>query len=74
MPYLNVLVYKTPNEFKSDMYHKPTDNRDYLHFDSCHPHHTKTNTPFTLAKTICTIVDDPEICSKRLNELKDSLR
>ena len=74
IPFLNVLIYKGDRELKCDVYYKETDNREYLHFNSSHPHHTKSNIPFTLARTICTIVDDREICAKRLTELKFTLK
>ena len=72
--YLNVTIYKDGPTLKCDIYYKETDNRQYLHFNSCHPHHNKINVPFTLAKMICTIVDDRDICLKRLEELKHYLR
>ena len=68
--YLNVSIYKTESSLQCDIFYKDTDNREYLHFDSCHPHHTKCNVPYTLAKMICTIVDDRTVCLKRLNELR----
>ena len=60
IPYLNIVIYKGDNSLMCDMYCKPTDTREYLPFDSCHPHHTKANIPLTLARTICTIVEDRE--------------
>lgn len=72
--YLNVIVYKGDEELKCDIFYKETDNREYLHYNSCHPKHTRNNIPFTLAKTICTIVDDRLLCSERLEELKFYLR
>jgi len=41
----------------TDLYEKPTDSHNYLHFDSCHPRHTKTSLPysqFLRIKRICT--------------------
>ena len=68
--FLNVLLYKENNSLKTDIFYKKTDSHDYLPFGSCHPRHTKQNIPYTLARMICTIVDDPTRKNYRLAELK----
>ena len=40
----------------TDIYYKPTDSKQYLFFNSCHPKHTKTSIPFSLADRIRSIV------------------
>ena len=55
---------------KTDIYYKKTDSHEYLPFNSNHPRHVKEAIPFNLARSICTIVDDPERKMKRLDELK----
>ncbi len=42
----------------TDLYQKPTDSQQYVHFKSCHPSHTKGNLSFNLAGRICTIVEN----------------
>ena len=38
VPFLNTIVYRTENnELFTRTYHKPTDNKQYLHFHSAHP-------------------------------------
>ena len=72
--FLNILIYKDKNGLKCDMYFKPTDTREYLPFNSCHPHHTKVNIPFTLARNICTIVEDRDRRYKQLSDLNQHLK
>lgn len=69
VPFLNLLIYKQNNHILTDIYYKDTDTHDYLPFNSCHPRHTTTNIPGTLARMICTIVDDPGLRAHRLQEL-----
>ena len=71
--FLNILIYKDKKGLKCDMYFKPTDTREYLPFNSCHPHHTKVNIPFTLARNICTIVEDRDRLYKQLGDLYQHL-
>ena len=70
LSFLNVLLYIDNNKLLTDVYYKNTDSHDYLPFNSCHPRHIKTNIPKTLARIICTIVQDPDRKLLRLRELK----
>ncbi len=38
--FLDVKVYKSGNRLCTDLFTKPTDTHQYLHFSSCHPLHT----------------------------------
>ena len=73
LPFLNVFLYIEQNQLLTDIYYKKTDSHDYLPFNSCHPRHIKVNIPKTLARTICTIVQDPFRKLFRLRELKNWL-
>lgn len=73
IPFLEVLVEKKGNEISTDIYFKPTDTQQYLHFGSCHPRHTKRSIPYNLARRICTIVSDDDTKIQRLEELKNYL-
>ena len=53
----------------TDVYYKPTNSHDYLHFDSFHPDHTIDNIPYCLAKRIIVFCSDEEIMEGRLVEL-----
>jgi hypothetical protein len=67
--FLDIVVYKEDTMIKTDIFHKPTDTFQYLHFSSCHPRHIKNNIPFNLARRICTIVSDEQRKEQRLKEL-----
>ena len=44
----------------TQIFNKDTECDTYLPFQSCHPHHTKTNIPFGLAKNVRRLADDIE--------------
>lgn len=73
IPFLDIMVEITNKEIHTDIYYKPTDTHQYLHFKSCHPRHTKTNIPYNLARRICTIVSSKDKQKQRLNDLKNML-
>lgn len=70
IPFLDVLVKKTDCNIDTDIYYKPTDTHQYLHFNSCHPRHTKRAIPYNLSRRICTIVSDPSTRNQRLEEMR----
>ena len=74
LPFLDVLVKKVNCKIETDIFYKPTDSKQYLIFNSCHPKHTKENIPFGLARRLCTIVSDEQILTKRIDELKTYLK
>ena len=73
VPFLDIFVKKDNTHIITDIFHKPTDTKQYLNFYSCHPRHTKLNIPFNLARRVCTIVSEPILRKQRLAELKISL-
>ena len=70
MPFLDILLIRHGNLLITDLYRKPTDSMNYLHFKSNHPSHTKRNIPFNVARRISTIVTNAELRELRLKELK----
>lgn len=68
--YLDILVLKNQETISTDIFFKPTNNFNYIPFNSNHPRHVKRNIPYNLANRIKTIVSDTELCNKRLNEMK----
>ena len=58
-------------EVKLDVFRKPTDSFNFLHFESCHPIYTRNNIALSLAKRIVRITSHNR--DVRLNELIDSL-
>lgn len=74
IPFLDVLISKCGENIITDIYYKPIDTHQYLHFSSCHQGLTKRASQFNLAMRICTIVSDDERINERLHELKASLK
>ena len=60
LPFLDVIVKKRNTRITTDIYYKVMDTHQYLHFGSCHPHHTKTSIPYNLARRKCTIVSEKD--------------
>ena len=58
IPFLDTIVYKTENnELFTRAYHKPTDNKQYLHFHSAPPRKQKESVPYGLlirSRRICS--------------------
>lgn len=73
LPFLDVLVKLKGDQIETDIYYKPTDSKQYLLFNSCHPKHTKQNIPFSLARRLCTIISNRDVLHLRLNELNKFL-
>lgn len=71
--FLSLRLYKVNNKIQIDVHYKDTNQHTYLHFHSCHPTHVKRGVPFTLARRLCQIVDDPNKLKLRLNELSNFL-
>ena len=69
MPFLDILILNNDGTLETDIYYKDTDSHNYVPFNSCHPHHTKINIPYSLARRICTIVDNQARRDKRLEEM-----
>ena len=53
---------------------KPADTRQCLLFSSNHRNHCKKNIPFTLAQSICTIVENQQQKFEHLSEVKEDLK
>ena len=58
-------------ELELDIYRKPTDSYNYLHYSSSHPHHTRNNIALSLAKRIIRIASHNR--DARLDELMYNL-
>ena len=64
------MVKLKDNMIQTDLYYKVTDSHQYLHFNSCHPRHTKISIPYAQARRLCTIIDDKDVLDVRLEEMK----
>ena len=61
LPFLDTFIYKEDQQLKTRVYHKPTDNKQYLLYTSCRPKQHKDAIPYGLlvrAKRICTKNDE----------------
>jgi hypothetical protein len=74
LSFLDVEVSINDTKIETDIYHKSTDTKQYLHFNSCHPQHIKRNIPYNLARRICTIVSNSNIRTLRLEQLYEALK
>ena len=62
IPFLDTIVYKTENnKLFTRAYHKPTNNKQYLHFHSAHPRKQKESVPYGL------LIRSKRICSEEKN-------
>ena len=68
--FLDILIKHNNDITWMNIYHKPTDTHRCLPFSSNHPKHCKKNIHFTLARRICTIVENTEGNMKHLENLK----
>ena len=73
LPFLDVMINKNGTKIWMDIYSKPTDSKRYVPFNSNHPKHCLKNIPFSLARRICTIVEDESIKKNKLLELRNLL-
>ena len=69
MPFLDILIKNENDEIITDIYHKPTDTQQYLHFNSNHPQNCLKSIPYILARSICTIITKKKLRKIRLKEL-----
>ena len=70
LPFLDVKVKNVDGLIETDIFYKPTDNKLYLLFYSCHPKHIKTSIPFSLARRLRCIVSNENVLNDRFIELK----
>ena len=70
--FLDLDIMITGNQIVVDMYDKSCHN--FVPWQSCHPHTTKKNIPYSLALRIRTICDKEEDQSKRFSSLTSHLQ
>lgn len=72
--FLDITIINNYGHIERDIYSKPTDSHQYLHFHSSHSNHIKRNIPYNLAYRISRIVSSPCARLKRLYELQNYLQ
>ena len=73
LPFLDILIKRNDDKIWMVIYFKLADTRRCLSFLPRHPNHCKKSIPFTLARTICTIVENQQKKLRHLSELKENL-
>ncbi|KAL9966710.1 hypothetical protein ACROYT_G024826 [Oculina patagonica] len=73
IPFLDVQVINGNGKISTDLYTKPTDTHQYLNWTSCHPRHTKTSIPYSLALRLRRICSTNVFFEKRARELHNIL-
>lgn len=74
VPFFDVNVLLTDDgNIHTDLYTKPTDKYQHLHYSSCHPLHTKKSIPFSPALRLRRICSTDGTLNTRLTELKTYL-
>ena len=67
IPFLDTIIYRgKDNQILTRLYHKPTDNKQYLHFNSAHPWRQKRSIPYGL------LIRCKRICSEEIYFIKES--
>ena len=66
--FLDIIINKDAetSNIWMDIFYKKTNTRRCVAFNSCHPKQSKNNIPFTLARRICTIVENNEVRKKNV--------
>ena len=70
--FLDIMI-KQDSTIWMDLYHELTDMQRYVPFNSNYLNHCKRNIPFTLARWICTIVENNDRKTVHLNQLCENL-
>ena len=69
--FLDVTTRVNNGEFITNLYCKPADGHQYLHFKSCHPSHTKSSIIFSQALIMRTIYSKKSVLVANVGKLKD---
>jgi len=70
IPFLDTLVYTQNLKIKTRLYIKPTDKKQYLHYNSEHVEHIKKSIPYAQALRFRRIIVDDEIFIEELSNLR----
>jgi len=69
--FLDVTLYNENNTLHTTVYTKPTDKKEFLHYDSNHPVHTKKAIPYSQAIRYRRIIDLDDNLTDLLNTLRN---
>ena len=68
------MVSLKDGKLQTDLFSKKPDTFNYLHWGSCHPHHTKQSIPYSLAFRLIRICSTEETITSRLKQLTTHLK
>ena len=68
--FLDLSIKLKDKKFVTDLYCKPTDGHQYLHFESCHPAHIKNSIVYSQAMRLKRICSSKEDLNQHLDNLK----
>ena len=67
--FLDTLVYIEGKNITTKLYKKPTDNKQYLHYNSEHPQHMKKSIPYAQALRYRRIIENNDIYNSEIIKL-----
>ena len=70
LAFLDVSVSVVDGKFQTDLYTKKTDCHQYIHFESCHPRHTKTSCVYSQGLRLRRLCSDDNAFKSRLSEME----
>lgn len=70
--FLDTTICIKNNTLRSNLYTKPTDKKQYLHYKSNHPLHVKKALPFSQSLRLRRIIDDDDNLRLELKNLKNN--
>ena len=73
IPFLDVNIIFENSRLTTELYSKPTDKHQYVYYSSCHPKHTKTGLPYSLALRLRRICSNETLFQKRIEEMQSHL-
>ena len=74
IPFIDVMVTLLGNFLHTDLYSKPTDTFNYLHWSSCHPQYTKLSIPYSLVFRLVKICSPDAALTRRITDLNHHLK
>ena len=73
IPFFDVNNILENSRLTTDLYSKPTDKHKYLYYTCCHPKHTKTSLPYSLALCLRRICSNEALSQKHIEEMHTHL-
>lgn len=71
--FLDVEISVEKGSLITNVYRKPTDRQQYLHFKSCHPRHSKTSIPYSQAHRFKRICSQDQDFTRNTNRMREVL-